>query len=45
MIIDHTNGLHERVHNGGTHELESVFLQFFTNGITQGRAGSAMVLK
>src|ERR1700693_6117141 len=33
VVVDHANGLHERVTDGGTHEAEAAFFQVFADGV------------
>ena len=32
VVVDHSDGLHEGIANGGSYELEAAFLEFFTHG-------------
>ena len=32
VVIDHSDGLHEGVADGGSYEFESPFLEFFAHG-------------
>lgn len=39
MIVDHSDGLHERVADGGANEPKTPALQFFAHRIRLGRVG------